>query len=186
MSYGGPALFGVMQAEFQEKRQWLTKQRFLEGLALVNMLPGPPAVELSIFIGYDRGGWRGAVVAGASFVAPAFLILLALTLAYSAYGSLGVARDAFHGIAPVVLALFAVAVYRLGRNALRSVSQVLIALGAAALLALTPLGMAMVLMLAACAGVALYHAPARGLAAAAIVLARVGRVSHGRHRRCRS
>ena len=171
LSYGGPALFGVMQAEFQEKRRWITKERFLEGLALVNMLPGPPAVELSIFIGHDRAGWRGALVAGLSFVLPAFLILLALTLAYSAYGDLALARDAFHGIGPVVLAIFAVAVYRLGRNTLQSAPQIVIASCAAALVALTPLGIAIVLLLAACAGVALYHAAVRGLFAAAIIVA---------------
>src|SRR3989442_1441316 len=42
-SYGGPAIMGVMQAELQERRQWLSKPRFLEGLALLNMLPGVAA-----------------------------------------------------------------------------------------------------------------------------------------------
>ena len=41
MSYGGPAIMGIMQTEVQEKRQWIEKQQFVEGLALVNMLPGP-------------------------------------------------------------------------------------------------------------------------------------------------
>src|SRR5918999_1162414 len=117
LSYGGPAILGVMQAELQEKRQWLTKERFLEGLALVNMLPGPTAAMLGIFIGHDRAGWRGGIVAGFCFELPAFLILLALTLAYAAYGGVGIVRDAFYGIGPVVLAIFAVAVYRLGGNA---------------------------------------------------------------------
>jgi hypothetical protein len=39
-SYGGPAIMGVMQAELQERRQWVSKERFLEGLAVANMLPG--------------------------------------------------------------------------------------------------------------------------------------------------
>jgi chromate transporter len=40
VSYGGPAIMGIMQTEVQEKRQWIEKQQFVEGLALVNMLPG--------------------------------------------------------------------------------------------------------------------------------------------------
>ena len=36
---------GIMQAELQEKRQWITKERFMEGLSLVNMLPGATAAR---------------------------------------------------------------------------------------------------------------------------------------------
>ena len=42
-AYGGPAIQGVMQAEFQERRQWVAKPQFVEGLAFVNMLPGAAA-----------------------------------------------------------------------------------------------------------------------------------------------
>ena len=80
MSYGGPAIMGIMQAEIQEKRGWLSKEKFLEGLALVNMLPGPGATQLGIFIGYQRAGWWGGLLAGWCFVLPAFFNMLALTL----------------------------------------------------------------------------------------------------------
>src|SRR5205823_3976222 len=59
-AYGGPAIMGLMQAEFQEKRQWLPKTRFVEGLSLANMVPGATATQLGIFLGYVRGGWWGA------------------------------------------------------------------------------------------------------------------------------
>src|SRR5215510_8157927 len=78
-SYGGPAIMGVMQAELQQKRQWVTKERFVEGLSLVNMLPGATAVQLGIFLGYARGGGWGGLVAGLGFVLPAFFVMLALT-----------------------------------------------------------------------------------------------------------
>ncbi len=58
-AYGGPAIMGLMQAELQEKRQWIPKERFVEGLSLVNMLPGAGATQLGIFLGHARGG--GAV-----------------------------------------------------------------------------------------------------------------------------
>ena len=54
-SYGGPAIMGIMQAELQEKRQWVTKERFLEGLSVANMVPGATATQLGIFLGYARG-----------------------------------------------------------------------------------------------------------------------------------
>jgi chromate transporter len=84
MSYGGPAIMGIMQAELQERRQWISKDRFVEGLSLVNMLPGAGATQLGIFLGYARGGWWGGLLAGFCFVLPAFFIMLALTIGYAA------------------------------------------------------------------------------------------------------
>jgi chromate transporter len=63
MSYGGPAIMGIMQIEIQEKREWISKQEFVEGLALVNMLPGPGATQLGIFIGHAKAGLTGGILA---------------------------------------------------------------------------------------------------------------------------
>ncbi len=60
LSYGGPVIMGITQSEIQEKRGWMSKERFVEGLALVNILPGPVATQLGIFIGYDRAGCEAA------------------------------------------------------------------------------------------------------------------------------
>lgn len=169
MSYGGPAIMGIMQAEIQEKRGWLSKERFLEGLALVNMLPGPAATQLGILIGYDRAGWRGGALAGLCFMLPAFFIMLGLTLLYTTYGDLPFARDAFYGLGPVVLGIFVVAVVRLGKTALQGRSQIVICIAAFLLAAFTPIGIIATLLLAACAGVALYHSRASGLRAALVV-----------------
>lgn len=166
MSYGGPAIMGIMQTEIQEKRAWLSKERFLEGLALVNMLPGAAATQLGIFIGYQRAGWRGGLLAGLCFIFPAFLIMMVLTVLYSNFGALPYVRDAFYGLGPVVLGIFAVAVYRLARPVLKGSSQFAIAAGAAVLIAATPLGIVATLLLAGCVGVALYHSRMRRLLAA--------------------
>src|SRR5947208_17196987 len=82
-AYGGPAIMGIMQAELQEKRQWVSKERFVEGLSLVNMLPGATATQLGIFLGYTRGGWWGGLLGGLCFVPPAVFVLLALRIAYA-------------------------------------------------------------------------------------------------------
>jgi chromate transporter len=165
LGYGGPALWGLIQAEVQERRGWLTKERYLEGLALVQTLPGAPAVQMCIFTGYQRAGWWGGVLAGLAFCAPAFAIMLALTGLYSAYGALPVMRDAFYGLSPVVLGVFAVATYRLGKNAIKDRVSIAVAIAAAAVVLLPGVGVAGTLMLAGCAGVALYHSRKRGLVA---------------------
>src|SRR5258705_3466126 len=78
-AYGGPAIMGIMQAELQERRQWVPKERFVEGLSLANLVPGATATQLGIFLGYARGGWWGGLLAGLCFVLPGFVIMLALT-----------------------------------------------------------------------------------------------------------
>ena len=67
-SYGGPAIMGFMQTELQERRKWVSKERFLEGLAVANMVPGATATQLGIFLAYARGGWWGGLLGGIAFV----------------------------------------------------------------------------------------------------------------------
>ncbi len=162
MAYGGPAIMGIMQAELQEKRQWLGKDRFMEGLALVNLLPGAGATQLSIFLGYTRAGWWGGLLAGLCFVLPAFFIMLALVLLYTAVGSTPVMRGILYGLGTVVLGIFAVAVYRLGKNAITTRTQIAIAIIAAAATA-SPLGIAMILVLAGGFGILLFGSRKLGL-----------------------
>jgi chromate transporter len=169
MSYGGPAIMGIMQSEVQEKRTWLSKERFVEGLALVNMLPGPGATQLGIFLGYTRAGWWGGALAGLCFILPAFFITLALTLLYSQYGALPRVRSVFYGLSPVVLGIFAVAVYRLGKSAVKDGKQVVLAVAGALAVGLTPLGIVPTLLLAGAIGVALYGSRTWGLVSALVV-----------------
>ena len=164
-AYGGPAMMGVMQAEFQERRQWLTKARFLEGMGLVSMLPGATATQLGIFLGYVRGGWWGGLLAGLCFAAPGFVVMLALAAAYATLGMSPIVRGALYGLGPVVLAIFVVAVYRLGLSALRGRAQLLIAVGAAVALLVTPLGAVAVLAAAGGAGLLIFHSRRSGVIA---------------------
>jgi chromate transporter len=175
-AYGGPAILGIMQAEFQERRQWTSRPHFLEGMALVNVLPGATATQLGIFLGYVRGGWWGGLLAGLCFAVPAFIVMLALTVAYAAFGVSPILRGALYGLGPVVLAIFFAALFRLGKSALRSRTQGLIAVGAAIAALLSPLGAAAILLLTGGAGLFLFHGKRLGaivLVAVTIVLALV-------------
>ena len=172
-SYGGPAIMGVVQAELQERRKWVSKERFLEGLSVANMVPGATATQLGIFLGYVRGGWWGGLLGGLCFVLPAFFVMLALTIAYAGLGLTPVARGALYGLGPVVLGLFAVAVYRLGRTAMSTVQEAVIGVVAAAASIGTPLGIVAILVLAGSAGLLLFHSrkpPALIVVLASVVL----------------
>ena len=170
LAYGGPAIMGIMQNELQEKRQWVSKARFIEGLSLVNLLPGAGATQLGIFLGYERGGWWGGLVAGLCFMLPAFFIMLTLAIIYSVFGSTSFMRSALYGLGPVVLGIYIVAVYRLGKNVICGLPQILIAISAAATVVMTSLGIAIVLLLAAAVGITTYHSKKTGLIVSAVVI----------------
>jgi chromate transporter len=180
LSYGGAASMGIMQTEVQEKRAWLPKEQFIEGLALVNTLPGPHGIQLGIFLGYTRAGWWGGVLAGLCFILPAFGILLSLTLIYQSYGALPRMRHLFYGLSPVVVGIFAMSVYRLGKSTVRDVNQLLLAVAAALAVGLTPVGIVPTLLLAGAAGVVLYGSRTWGIVAALVIMVLYGAHYWGR------
>jgi chromate transporter len=155
-SYGGPAIMGFMQAELQQRRKWVSKERFLEGLAVANMVPGATATQLGIFLAYARGGWWGGLLGGLCFVLPAFVIMVALTIAYAHVGVTPLARSALYGLGPVVIGLFAIALYRLGKTAASTVPEAIIGLAAAAA-STTRVGIVAILILAGCTGLLAFY-----------------------------
>src|ERR1700704_7101693 len=89
LGFGGPiALAGYMQRDLVEKRHWISKQDYVEGLALAQLAPGPLAAQLAIYLGYVRNGILGATAVAIAFVLPSFLMVLALSAAYVRYGGL--------------------------------------------------------------------------------------------------
>lgn len=76
MSFGGPiAHIGYFQREFVEKRRWITHQEFSDALSLCQFLPGPASSQLGMYIGYQKGGALGAILAFIGFTFPSFLVL---------------------------------------------------------------------------------------------------------------
>ena len=169
LGFGVAAIWGLIQAEVQERRKWLTKERFLEGLAVVQALPGATALQMHLHR-LPACGVLGRCPRGHAFMLPAFAVMLALAALHSAYGALPFMRDAFYGIGPVVLGIFAAAVWRLGGSAVKDWFSVLLALAAVAAFLLSPIGPAGVFLLAGCIGVAVHHSRKAGLIAAAVVL----------------
>ena len=134
ISFGGPAAhIALIETEVVGKRRWVTRQQFLDMLGAANLIPGPTSTETAINVGYARAGWPGLCVAGASFIIPAALITGAFAWAYVRFGSLPQAAAILAGIKPAVLAVIAIAIWRLGKTAVKDLG--LAALGALALAA---------------------------------------------------
>ncbi|WP_207536832.1 chromate transporter [Sabulicella rubraurantiaca] len=112
LSFGGPAAqIALMHRELVQERRWVGEARYLHALNFCMLLPGPEATQLATYLGWLMHGVKGGVVAGALFVLPGALILLALSLIYAVLGEvlvfealLRVARRALHGLLPWVVA----------------------------------------------------------------------------------
>lgn len=127
-AFGGPAAHtAMMHDEVVTRRRWLGEQEFLDLVGATNLIPGPNSTELAIHIGRRRAGWTGLLVAGACFIIPATLIVLALAWAYVEYGSTSQGEALLYGIAPVVIAIVAQALWRLGRTAVKDAPLALVA-----------------------------------------------------------
>jgi chromate transporter len=134
ISFGGPAAhIALIESEIVSKRQWVTRQQFLDMLGAANLIPGPTSTETAITTGYVRAGWAGLCVAGVCFILPAALITGAFAWAYVRFGSLPQAASVLAGIKPAVLAVIGIAIWRLGRTAVKKAG--LAVLGAASLAA---------------------------------------------------
>jgi chromate transporter len=120
-AFGGPAAhIAMMDDEVVGRRRWLTREQFLDYVGAVNLIPGPNSTELAIHIGRARAGWPGLLVAGISFILPAFAIVLAIAWAYTKYGSLPDAAAILYGVKPVMVAVVAQALWGLARSAVKS------------------------------------------------------------------
>ena len=147
-AFGGPAAhIALMEEDCVRRRRWITHQQFLDVLGAANLIPGPTSTELAMHIGYARGGWRGLVVAGVCFIAPAALMVFALAAIYVKAGEMPALGRVLLLVKPVVVVVVAAAVVSLARGLRWSVSTALVA-AATPLLALRGMNEALILLLA--------------------------------------
>jgi chromate transporter len=112
--FGGPvALCGSMHRDLVEERGWITDADYKEGLALAQLMPGPLAAQLAIYLGYVHYRVMGATLVGIAFVLPSFFMVLALGAAYVAYGGLSWMQAVFYGVGAAVIGIIAVSAYKL-------------------------------------------------------------------------
>lgn len=133
LGFGGPnAHLALMLDEVVERRRWLSRTRFLEIVALTNLLPGPNSSEVAIHVGYTQRGWPGALATGLTFLLPTFLFVTLLSGLYFRFGTLPRVGPVFDVLQPVIVAIVLSAGWKIGRAGVKSAAQAaLAALGAA-------------------------------------------------------
>ena len=119
ISFGGPAgQIAIMHRDLVEERRWISEKRFLHALNYCMLLPGPEAQQLATYIGWLMHRTWGGIVAGALFVLPSLVILIALSWIYLRFGDVPAIAGILYGIKPAVTAIVLAAAWRIGSRAL--------------------------------------------------------------------
>src|SRR6058998_3430720 len=114
IGFGGPvALVGYMQRDLVEERKWITENDYKEGLALAQLMPGPLAAQLAIYLGYVHYGVLGATLVGVAFVLPSFVMVIALGWLYRHFGGLAWMQAVFYGVGACVIGIIVMGAYKL-------------------------------------------------------------------------
>ena len=153
LSFGGPAgQIAVMHRILVEEKKWIGEERFLHALNYCMVLPGPEAQQLAIYIGWLLHKTKGGLIAGALFVLPGFLAILALSYVYVLLGHAPLIEGLFFGLKAAVLAVVIHAVVRVGSRALRN--NVMRGIAVAAFIAIFFLAapFPLIILLAGCIG----------------------------------
>jgi chromate transporter len=101
--FGG--VLPIAQRELVEREQWLTREQFIELLAVAQVLPGPNVVNLALMFGDRHFGWRGALSALAGMLSAPLAIVLALAVLYTHYQQHPVVAGALRGMGAVAAGL---------------------------------------------------------------------------------
>jgi chromate transporter len=114
VGFGGPApLVGYMYRDLVEHRKWISESDYKEGLTLAQLMPGPLAAQLAMYLGFVHYRIRGSTAVGIAFVLPSFLMVVALGWLYVRFGGLGWMQAVFYGVGAAVIGIVALSAYRL-------------------------------------------------------------------------
>jgi chromate transporter len=134
IGFGGPAAhIAMMEDECVTRRQWLTRDAFMDLIGATNLIPGPNSTEMTMHMGYLRAGLPGMIVGGSCFIIPAALMVCAIAWGYTTWGTLPQVQTMLYGIKPVVLAIIAAVMVRLVGTAVKDHRLGILALTVAAL-----------------------------------------------------
>ena len=114
VGFGGPvALVGHMYRDLVESRRWISEEDYKEGLTLAQLMPGPLAAQLAMYLGYVHYRIIGSTLAGIAFVLPSFVMVIAIGRAYVLFGGLPWMQAAFYGVGAAVIGIIAISAFKL-------------------------------------------------------------------------
>ena len=114
---GGYAMVPLIEAELVDKRKWISKDDFLDLMALAQTVPGIFAVNIAIFIGYKLRKFWGAFWMALGTILPSFIIMLMIALFFRQFQHVETVERIFKGIRPAVVALIAAPTFKMAKSA---------------------------------------------------------------------
>ena len=120
LSFGGPAAqIALMHRVLVDERKWLSEKDYLSALSFCMLLPGPEAMQLATWSGWRLRGTVGGLLAGLLFVLPGAAVVLAMAMAYAAFGTVPLMQALFTGVQAAVAVIVVEALLRVGKRALK-------------------------------------------------------------------
>ncbi len=112
--FGGPvALVGYMYRDLVEQRHWISEAEYKEGMTLAQLMPGPLAAQLAIYLGFVHHRLLGATMAGIAFVLPSFIMVVGIGAAYVSFGGIPWMQAVFYGVGACVIGIIAMSACKL-------------------------------------------------------------------------
>ncbi len=108
---GGQAMLPILQHELVTKYAWIPVERFLYFVSVAEVTPGPVALNMATFIGFELKGVLGSVFATLGVVLPSFVVILVIAKATQRFKENKIYKRFMTGVRPVIIALLANAVY---------------------------------------------------------------------------
>ena len=107
----------LIEAEIVDRKKWISKEDFLDLMALAQTVPGIFAVNIAIFIGYKIRKFWGAFWMATGTILPSFAIILLIALFFQQFKHLPAVESIFKGIRPAVMALIAAPTFKMAQSA---------------------------------------------------------------------
>ena len=123
---GGYAMVALLEHEFVEEKQWVSREEFLDMVAIAESTPGPMAVNSATYIGYKIEGVEGAAASTVAVCIPSFLVIYLISLFFDRFLSLSLVASAFRGIQVCVIYLILSAGLKMLKNLERNAFNIIV------------------------------------------------------------
>lgn len=107
----------LMEKELVDRRQWLSREEFMDILAVSQALPGVFAVNMATSVGTRLHGGKGAVAAIIGNILMPIIIILGFATCFRFLSDNPWFEAVFKGIRPAVVALIAAPVFNMAKTA---------------------------------------------------------------------
>ncbi len=125
---GGQAMLPIIQRELVTDLHWITMQNFLYFVSVAQVTPGPIAVNMATFIGYNLEGFWGAIVATLGVASPSFAIIVLIAAVLHNLSKTPFYKAFINGVKPVIVALLIGAIYLIAHGSFHSITPYILAI----------------------------------------------------------